>query len=53
MIGYKFAKGYNLKVKSMRNTIDPVKCDHRLLVVYLAVKLMDFIMRLFLLYRGF
>jgi hypothetical protein len=37
----------------MRNTIDPVKCDHRLLVVYLAVKLMDFLVRLFLLYKGF
>lgn len=34
----------------MRNSFDPVKCDHRLLVVYISVNILDFFARLYLIY---
>jgi hypothetical protein len=34
----------------MRNIFDPVECDHRLLIVYFGVIILDYINRLYLIY---
>jgi hypothetical protein len=53
ILNYEFTPGYNQAAKCMRNMFDPVICDHRLLMVYLGVIVLDFFNRLFLYMKGF
>lgn len=34
----------------MRNSFDEVKCDHRLLAVYISVNVLDYFARFYLIY---
>ena len=50
---FKFELGYNQNVKYMNCMIDPVVCDHRLLIIYLVTETMDYVNRAYLRLNGF
>lgn len=38
-----FKPGYNLNVKCMRNTLDPIATEHRPLIIYISVIILGYL----------